>query len=129
MYNISFTATALVLECLSCIATVTTYDNIYRNYETIGQTYSHSIDNLVVPVKDFQHAHVTVDNEETKLYARRPYNLDNLQESCYGIDFDCFFFQNNIYSIVAWCVLSLIVALNTYIAVKTFILSNKILNL
>ena len=121
---INITDSALIVTCDTCLATVTTYQGTYVNYEGV----IHTIDTLHVPLADFQHAHVAIDQQEPILYARRPYK-ETEPETCYGIDFDCFFFQNNFMSIISWCALAIIVAGNIYIATNIFMLSKNIFEL
>ena len=117
----TLTNTLLNVTCTDCNALVTTYNDIYRNYDTI--TMIHTIDTLLVPLKDFEHAHVTIDDELPKLYVRRSFKETD-PETCYNIDFDCFFFSNSVYSITSWVILAILVAVNTYVITKVFILTS-----
>ena len=119
--TVTLTPSHLNVTCTDCNAIVTTFDDIYRNYDTT--TMIHTIDTLLVPLKDFQHAHVTIDDEETKLYVRQPFK-DTEDETCYNIDFDCFFFSNNVWSISSWVVLALVTGINIYVVSKVFILTS-----
>ena len=79
-HTVTLTTSLLNVTCIDCNALVTTYNDIYRNYDTT--TMIHTIDTLLVPLKDFEHAHVSIDDELPKLYVRRPFK-ETEDETCW----------------------------------------------